>query len=283
MLTIFSTCKPFVNEFELIQKNAITSWKKLDKNIEVIIFGDEKGVKRFCNHLSIKNIKNIERHNNLPILQEIFYKAQKIAKWDVLCYSNADIIFARGLLETITVVKKIFKVFLITGTRIDINIDYQINFNSSSWQDELIKIVKEKGRLHQSNRAFDFFVFPRGLFYNLPPFVIGRIGWDNHFFAKMIKKRIPIFDATDAIIAIHQEHSYSTGGGYEKVWYGPESQYNLNFLQQTDIEYSLFDTLFKVKYTDGKKYKIVPNYLGIKRYLTRTLPHLKYFFRGVLK
>lgn len=283
MLTIFSTCKPFINEFELIQKNAITSWKKLSNNIEIIIFGNEKGVEDFCKYLCIKNIKNIERREELPILREIFYKAQRIAKWDILCYSNADIIFANGLLETIKAVKKIFKVFLITATRLDVKIDYEINFEQTNWQSELIRQTKDKGKYYQSNRAFDFFVFPRGLFYNLPPFVIGRIGWDNNFFAKMIKKRIPVFDATDAIVAIHQKHTYSTGGGYEKVWFGPESQYNLNLLQQTDIQYSLFDAIFKVKHTDDNNYKIVPHYLGIKRYLTKTLPHLKYFFRGVLK
>lgn len=283
MLTIFSTCKPFKNEFKLIQKNAITSWTTLNKNIEIIIFGNEEGVEEICGKLPIKNIKDVKRYNGLPVLSNLFYKTQKISKYDTLCYTNADIIFAEGLLETITVVKKLFRTFLITGIRFNVKIDFEINFNSKNWRDELIEYAKKNGRHYETNRGFDYFIFSKGLFYNLPPFVIGRVGWDNHFFAKILKKRIPVFDATESIFAIHQEHTYSTTpGGYNEVWKGSESQYNTNLLKETDVHYSLFDTQFKVVHINNR-YRIVPNYLGIKRCLTRTVPNLKYFFRGLLK
>lgn len=291
MLTIFSTCKPFKNEFELIQKNAITSWTKLDKNIEIIIFGSEEGVEEICQKLSqqsksstIKNIKNVKRHNGLPILREIFYETQKKSRHNTLCYTNADIVFVQGLLETITAIKRLFNIFLIVGTRFDVKIDYEVDFNNTNWRNHLMEYAKKNGRYYQTNRGFDYFIFPKGLFYNLPPFVIGRVGWDNHFFAKILKKRIPVFDATESIFAIHQEHTYSTTpGGYKEVWYGTGSQYNINLLNKTDTQYSLFDTSFKIVRNGNNRYKIIPNYLGIKRHLTRTIPNLKYLFRGMLK
>ncbi len=283
MLTIFSTCKPFKNEFKLIQKNAITSWTKLGKNVEIIIFGNEEGVEEICSELLIKNIKDVKRYKGLPILRDIFYKAQVISRYNVLCYTNADIIFARGLLETITAVKKLFNIFLIVGIRFDVKIDYQINFASKNWGNDLIEYAMKNGRYYQTDRGFDYFIFSKGLFSYLPPFVIGRVGWDNHFFAKILKKRIPVFNATESIFAIHQEHTYSTTvGGYNEVWKGNESQYNINLLNQTDISYSILDTPFKIIY-ENNKYKILPAYLGIKRCITRTVPNLKYFFRGLLK
>ena len=36
MLTIFSTPKPFAGQIEMIQRNAIESWKRLDANVEIV-------------------------------------------------------------------------------------------------------------------------------------------------------------------------------------------------------------------------------------------------------
>ncbi len=280
MLTIFTTCKPFKGEFDLIQKNAIGSWRKLSSDIEIIIFGDEDGVSEISQEMSIRNVRNISKHNGLPVLREIFYTAQKIAKNDVLCYTNADIIFVKGLLETIHIVRKFFRVFSIVGIRFNVKIDFKINFNEG-WQHTLIEYAKRNGSYHATNKAFDYFIFSKGLFYNLPPFVIGRIGWDNHFFTKLLKKRVPIFDATHSILAVHQEHSYSNApGGYKEVWFGKEAQYNLKFVRSIDVEHSTDDAQFKVFSTKNDKYKIILANLGIKRYLITSLPHLKYFLRS---
>ena len=40
MITIFSTPKDFDGEFEIIQKNAMSSWRAISKDIEIIIMGD---------------------------------------------------------------------------------------------------------------------------------------------------------------------------------------------------------------------------------------------------
>jgi hypothetical protein len=43
MLTFFTTAKPFVGHSGIIQRNALRSWKLLDPDVEVILFGDEEG------------------------------------------------------------------------------------------------------------------------------------------------------------------------------------------------------------------------------------------------
>ena len=45
MITIFTTPKDFKNEFEIIQKNAINSWRVLSNDIEIIIMGNSIGSK----------------------------------------------------------------------------------------------------------------------------------------------------------------------------------------------------------------------------------------------
>lgn len=43
MLTIFSTCKPFLGHSAVIQRNALKSWTLLHPDIEIILFGDDEG------------------------------------------------------------------------------------------------------------------------------------------------------------------------------------------------------------------------------------------------
>jgi hypothetical protein len=43
MLTIFSTAKPFRGHFGLIERNALKSWRLLDSDAEMILFGEEEG------------------------------------------------------------------------------------------------------------------------------------------------------------------------------------------------------------------------------------------------
>lgn len=42
-LTLFSTCKPFLEESARIQRNALQSWSKLPSVHEIIIFGMSLG------------------------------------------------------------------------------------------------------------------------------------------------------------------------------------------------------------------------------------------------
>ena len=43
MITIFSTPKPFSGHNEIIQRNALQSWKRLHQDIEILLFGDDEG------------------------------------------------------------------------------------------------------------------------------------------------------------------------------------------------------------------------------------------------
>ena len=53
MLTIFSTPKPFLGHIEVIQRNAIESWKRLEANVEIILIGDDPGTAEVCRELGL--------------------------------------------------------------------------------------------------------------------------------------------------------------------------------------------------------------------------------------
>lgn len=62
MITIFSIPKPFSGNIRTIQHNALSSWKNLDKDIEIILFGDELGNHEAADRYGARLIKDIEKN-----------------------------------------------------------------------------------------------------------------------------------------------------------------------------------------------------------------------------
>jgi len=57
--------------------------------------------------------------------------------------------------------------------------------------------------------GLDYFIFPCGLFRDIPPFAVGRPAWDNWLVYKARSLGLPVIDATKMVTAIHQNHAYS--------------------------------------------------------------------------
>ena len=59
MVTIFSTPKPFTGLNKIIQWNAIKSWKNLGEDYEIILLGNDKGVKEICDELDLIHLHQV--------------------------------------------------------------------------------------------------------------------------------------------------------------------------------------------------------------------------------
>ncbi len=233
---------------------------------EIILFGDEKGTSKACDELNVRNIGEIElNEHGTPLLNYIFDKGQDAALSNIVCYANADIIFLSDLIDSIQDVVKWNKVFLIVGRRIDLDVNKPIDFSEPDYEKKLRKLAYNQGVV-KSHRWIDYFIFPKGLFKNILPFLVGRPGWDNWFIWHAMNRNIPVVDATESITAIHQNHDYSHHKqGREGVWNGIESEYNFNLLGSYDHYYSIAFSDYLLK-----KHKVIRN-------LTRE--HLKIKFR----
>lgn len=226
MLTIFAAPRAFHDQFNLIQRNAILSWLKLSPKPEIILFGDDEGATEAAKAFQILHIPEIKKNEfGTPLINDIFEKAQKIAKNEILVYINADIILLSDFLKA---VKKInFAKFLIIGRRWDLDVKEEIDFNKIGWEEELQEKVKKEGKLH-GPAGIDYMVFPRGLFKEIPTFALGRTAWDNWFLYQAWSMNVPLIDATQAVTTIHQNHTYSHHQkGKKGVWKGPEAKRNL--------------------------------------------------------
>lgn len=235
MLTIFTMPKAFRGHAGIIQKNAIRSWLQLRPACDIILLGDDEGTAEAAAELSVRHAPDIERNKyGTPLISSIYTTGQKLAKYDTVCHINADIILMSDFLPAISQVHN--PSFLAIGRRWDMDITEPINFDEVSWEEQLRASMVKEGRLHGES-GIDYFIFPRGMFRDVPPFAIGRGGWDNWLIYKARVLGVPVIDATAAITIVHQNHDYShtvTG-----VWLGPERQLNRQYTRYGELAFSL--------------------------------------------
>jgi hypothetical protein len=218
MLTLFSTPKPFVGHIGVIQRNALRSWKLLHPEVEIILFGDDLGSAEVARELGIRHEPEIrEAEHGTKYLDFIFERAQRLARYDLLCYVNCDILLTDRFLASVTISSQRGVPFLMVGRRWDIDITDSVSFNDR-WQDQLMASVANHAR-SRPPWYIDYFVFRRGFYQNLLPLVIGRVHWDNWLIWKAGSVGAIVVDASPFCKVIHQNHDYSYHPQGEKgVW-----------------------------------------------------------------
>jgi len=220
MLTIFTTGKPFRGHIGMIQRNALKSWTLLHPDVEVILFGDDEGAAEAASEVGIKHIPHVERHESgMKYLRSIFDPAQEIARHPILCYVNCDIVLTSDFRTAIERLQTLHPHFVMIGRRWDIEVQAPLRIGGRDWEDNLKRVTLSNGKQRPPN-WIDYFVFPRGLYSGqLPDFVIGRVVWDNWLVWRGLKSGCPVVDASEAAVAIHQNHDYGYHpSGASGVW-----------------------------------------------------------------
>ena len=228
MITIFTIPKKFVGHTGIIQTNAINSWRKLDPLCEIILCGDDEGTSQIASQSDLLHLQTVETNEyGTPLLSSAFSMVQSVAKYNKIMYINADIILFQDAIDTLKMIN--LKHYVLSGRRWDIDIDDAIDYSDMNWMSKLKYNVTKSGQLHGYSGK-DYFVFPRGL-VDMPPFAVGRPGWDDWFLFHMRSKRIPIIDGTASLTAIHQNHDYSHSKyGTKSRVSGPEYASNTSLI-----------------------------------------------------
>jgi hypothetical protein len=218
-LTIFATPKAFTGTAAVNQRNAVWSWAQLGPEVEVILIGDEEGVEDASKALGTRHVGPVERSpQGVPLLNDVWRIGQREARADWCLFVNADIILGPDVLETIVRMKNWAKQMLLVGQRWDAEIEGLVEARGPAWWAETKALALSRGRL-DSFLWIDYFAFPRGQYPDLPPFVIGRPGYDNWLVWHTRARAIPVVDTSLAITAIHQHHTYAQYGGSKiHVW-----------------------------------------------------------------
>ncbi len=248
MLTLFSTPKSFRGHIDVIQRNALKSWKLLHPDAEVILFGDDDGTAAVCHELGLRHIADIPRSpQGTKRLDSIFGRAQDIARYPLLCYVNCDIVLTHDFLSALQQVNAWRNPFLMVGRRWDIDITTPLDFSLSDWQERIVVLAKAEG-CQRFFHNVDYFAFTKGLYPRLPPLVIGRIWWDHWLVGKARACGAAVVDVSQVVCAVHQNHDYSYHPqGIAGVWADEEAQQNYRLARQEVRLRTIEDAPFRLE------------------------------------
>lgn len=231
MLTIVTTPRPFDGHQAIIQRNAIQSWLALRPVCEIILIGNDKGTATVAAEFGLQHRPDVDcSESGLPLMDSFLRIAQSSATFDIIAWLSADIILMADFLPAIRRITK--PSFLIAGQRWDLDIQEEINFTEADWETQLRARLADSGKLHPPTSG-DLLVFPRRLWHDIPPFVIGRCSHDNWLFYRARSLGVPVIDATQVVTIVHQNHDYPKGRNWD--WKKPEAVKNPDYLKNLEL------------------------------------------------
>jgi len=237
VLSIFTIPKPFVGHIGIIQRNALKSWLALRPSCEIMLFGDEAGTATCASEFGLRHMPELACNDfGTPLLNDTFERAEAAAGHRHLCYINADIILP---LAFTSAVKQIpFPAFLMTGQRMQVEVDAELDFSNPERARAIETDLASRGWLLPPTGT-DYFVYTKGALGELPPFTVGRPGWDNWMVFRARQLRIPVVDATAQVLSYHQNHDYAhVPEASGRAWEGPEADSNRALIGPLAIEFT---------------------------------------------
>lgn len=249
-ITIFTAPKPFRDpHIDLIQRNAIRSWLHLGDRVEIFLIGEEEGLAEAADEFGVLHLPDVKRNEwGTPRVDSIFALAREASSSPLLAYLNADILLPPTFVDVVEDITRAADLFLAVGRRWDLTVEQPINVEQD-WPDWLHRQVQQKGVLHGPT-AMDYFIFPREIFLDIPPFAIGRAGWDNWMIYRAQQAGWTVLDITPSLSVVHQEHDYAHLPGGKPHYKLDESHRNVELGGGFDKVYDLLDV--ENVFQDGK-------------------------------
>ena len=166
-----------------------------------------------------------------PLLNSMVSWVDQRASNSIIVYANVDVVFNNSLIVAINRAvenqeRRRRRNFVIIGQTLDVRVDYEIAFERSNWEANLIDSANHRGNLRVGR---DYFVYARGFWGEMPAFAVARPAWDKWAIFRALELGADVIDATDVILAIHQNHQFVTDledSVYKNRWNGPEAEQN---------------------------------------------------------
>lgn len=225
-MTIFAVPKSFSGHIGVIQENAVRSWTRLPGAQQVLLLGDEEGVAEAAAAIGVAHEPQLPRNAfGTPLLDGLFDRVRELAEHDWLCYVNSDVILVGDLASAVrTTASRFGDRLLLSGRRWRVRVDEPLAF-TPGWQESLVERATVTGWLDGFG-SLDWFVFHRSLYRTILPFALGRTRWDAWLVSEARARGAPAIDATETVVAVHQEHRLQGDAEKEAMRAGPEATRN---------------------------------------------------------
>jgi len=206
MITFFAPVRTFVGLFDILQRNAIASWKRAIPGAQVIILDREDAVGAVCDELGVEWVRDIpyDERFDRPYVGGLFAAAESRAVNDILCFINGDNIML-DMLQPIEQVKRRFQRFCLVGERCNLKVEEVLDFDDPRTAAALKTRMQTEG-FGSNEHAIDYFIYTKGSFGCVPRFLVGAGKMDNWLIQKAACTGLPLIDCGRRVIDIHQEH-----------------------------------------------------------------------------
>ena len=226
-ITIFTAPKQFDGHIEVIQRNALKSWSMLSEIADVIVLGDEPGIRSVAREFRLRHVPDIRlTEQGTPRIDSLFERAREHTLSPWMMFANADLILNNSLVDLFHRLEiEELRECLIIGRRVDFEQTHSIDFRQT-WESGVRTQIQQTGK-YASLLCKDYFLFPRHLFRDVPAFAIGRGNWDSWMVAHAKNNGWPVIDATNLLLAAHQNHDHGHVGNKRSAYVdGVEAKFN---------------------------------------------------------
>jgi len=222
-VTFFTVIRPFVGEFDELQRLAIGSWLGAVPGSEVLVMGDREGAAEACADLGVTHIPGITTNeHSTELVSSAFEFARQQADHDWLCEISADIVLGGDFILALQAIRKLRRPFVV-GQRWDVTPD------------------GTECKLHPPC-GVDYFLFKRDTLGDIPPFAVGRSAYDQWLlWAAIHRWGCTVIDATETITALHLNHGYPEYGDKAKMLQSEERARNMELAGDCDRWYGTND------------------------------------------
>jgi hypothetical protein len=245
LLTLLAMPKPFEGHIGIIQRNAITSWTKLNPRPEILLFGEEKGTAEIAEELQIGHLRDIHRIEfGTPLLSDLMQRAKEVSKSPILGYVNCDIILLQEFQDSIASIHQQIAQFLAVTHRWEIDLRKNLDFAANG----PVRLELLPPGVAGHHTAIDAFVFTRGAYSEVPPLAIGRAWFDQWLIKDALLRGIPVVDITKVARAVHQNHDYAhIAGGQREAYGGEEARRNLDIYGGVPHAFTLLNATHELR------------------------------------
>ncbi|XP_069132271.1 uncharacterized protein [Argopecten irradians] len=191
-----------------VYNNTLFMWRELGSDVSLVLFTNDTKTKTIAESFNWK-VLPLRRTscNGIPILKDMFTTAMATYNESKFFgYSNSDILFNKGLKNTLTMILNQTLLLkrapvLITGRRIDSPVGLTEQIRTWTYFDR----VSLRG-LMSNAFALDYFIMTKGFNWKeFPDLVIGRPKIDNWLIFYARRKGVTVIDASASITALHQK------------------------------------------------------------------------------
>ena len=191
MITFYTSFRPFEGHMKDIQIRALESWLMLKPTPQILVIGGDKGSDEICSQYGLTHLMITKSETGAPYIDEFIKTAEKNSLNDVMLLVSGDIVLSQDTMVAAEYVSRKREEFCVCARKF--NVDYQENgnFRPVRWAQW---------------RAGDYFMHSKGMFDDIPKFLMGRCALDNWMFRYAIKKDA-LIDGTKVITVWHQMHS----------------------------------------------------------------------------